>query len=139
MNLMPDPTGALQEDDFERQLERKLAEYRELLRSGEDFLRKLRREKASLITLDIDPQRYSGLDQYAAMMVFFRSSRGRTVTEDELAEELISGNVKTGSASQDPAIKKANVIRSLKAQTNGGTIKRVGDKYGLPEWGDEAF
>jgi hypothetical protein len=54
-------------------------------------------------------------------------------------EELLAGNVMTGSKKETSKHKAENIKRSLKANVNNGNLKLKNDRFGLRDWTDEMF
>lgn len=142
MSAMSDPKDTLERaigptGELERLLAEKVEAAREFVRHGEGLLRALRGEHVEYL----DPNRYRGMEPEPAMKAFFNSKRARAMTKEELIEELVSGNVKTGAQSQGMGAKRGNVARSIAAQLSKSKseYRKVGDKIGPKEWPDEKF
>jgi hypothetical protein len=142
MSGMPDPKNALQgaigpTNDLERLLTEKVEAAEDFARMGRELLRTMRGDRPEIL----DANRYKGLDPEAAMKVFFNSKRARAMTKDELVEELATGNIQTGAASETLKTKQANAKRSIEAQLlkKKSEYRKVGDKIGPKEWPDEKF
>ncbi len=88
--------------------------------------------------LSSHPQRYSIFDPFNATKILL-GEQNRALSEDEIVQELIDGNVTTGSKKQTSKHKAENIKRSLKANVNNGNLKMKNDRFGLSEWPDEMF
>lgn len=131
-------------DDLTRLLREKLAAAKDFVLHAEALLRSMGAD-----TELPDPNRYKGVLPEPAMMLFFNSHRGRPMAKEEIIDELISGNVRTGASSQDPTARKTSVKRSIEANIIAGKLKRVTvagnqpsdtrELIGLADWPDEKF
>ena len=71
-------------------------------------------------------------------MILLRDQE-RPLLQDEIVEELMAGNVMTGSKSQSPKHKAELIKKSLKANVNNGKLKMLNGRFGFPNWKDELF
>jgi hypothetical protein len=132
-------------DDLTRLLREKLAAAKDFVLHAEALLRSMGADPSELP----DPNRYKGVLPEPAMMLFFNSNRGRPMAKEEIIDELISGNVRTGASSQDPTARKTSVKRSIEANIIAGKLKRVAvtgnqpsdtrELIGLADWPNEKF
>ena|SRR5215813_3751369 len=119
----------------------------EKIQAAEEFLRRARALLEQIHTgdgggnpvrLSSHPQRYAIYDPLNATKTLLQE-QNRPLSETEIVEELLNGNVMTGSKKQTSKHKAENIKRSLKANVNNGNLKMRNDRFGLSEWPDEMF
>jgi hypothetical protein len=126
-------------DQLERVLAEKIEVAEEWLRRARALLELTRNDgggKGASLPSHLQP--YAGIDPYNAT-VFLLRQRNRALSESEIVEALLAGNVMTGSKKQTPKDKAENVKRSLKANVNNGKLKLLNERFGFPTWSDEMF
>jgi hypothetical protein len=126
-------------DDLVRILAEKVAK-------AEQFLRDARPLLNTLLTgsgrPSAAPNRYANLAPWPAMVVMFQEQK-RAMTEQEIVEELVDGQVMTGAKQQTNKARAENVKRAIKANVNNGNLRSMKvagvEKYGLKDWEDSFF
>jgi hypothetical protein len=125
------------------QLERVLLEK---IQAAEEFLRRARALLAQIhgdgsgspVKFSTDAQRWARTDPYNATVILLRE-QNRALSKDEIVEELLAGNVTTGSKKQTPKHKAELIKKSLSANVNNGNLKLMNERFGFPDWPDEMF
>ncbi len=127
-------------DQLERLLLEKIEAAEEFARRGRAFLQYIHGSDgtAGPVKLSTHPQRWARTDPYNAT-VFLLREQDRALSEAEIVEELLDGNVMTGSKKQTPKHKAELIKKSLKANVNNGKLKLLHDRFGFPDWPDEMF
>jgi hypothetical protein len=127
-------------DQLERVLLERIEAAEEFARMGRALLARIHGggPDARPARLSRHPQRYSGLDPYPATVILLRDQE-RPLLPGEIVEELLAGNVMTGSKSQRPKHKAELIKKSLKANVNNGKLKMLNGRFGFPDWRDEMF
>jgi len=83
-------------------------------------------------------QRYGGVDPYPATVMLLRE-QNRALSEGEIVQELLAGNVMTGSKKQTTKHKAELIKKSLKANVNNTKLKLLNDRFGFPDWPEDMF
>lgn len=127
-------------DDLERVLLEKIEAAEEFVRTARALLKQIHGsdDAASQVRLSKHPHRFTGVDPYNATVVLLRE-QNRSLSKEEIVEQLLAGNVMTGSKKQTPKHKAELVKKSLKANFNNGKLKLLNDRFGFPDWLDEMF
>lgn len=141
MSSAPDRRDTLDEiigptDDLARTLRERIARAEAFLRDSRALLETIEGGKSEHGLRDRN--RYRNVLPETAMLEFLGEAY-RTVTKEELVEELLSGNVKVGSTRMTPEARRGNIRRSIEAQVLAGKIKRLNDRLGLPDWPEDKF
>ena len=125
-------------DQFEHVLLEKIEAAEEFARMGRALLERIRGGAGKSARTPKRPQRYAGIDPYPATVMLLREQE-RPLSQGEIVEELMAGNVMTGSQSQKPKHKAELIKKSLKANVNNGKLKMLNGRFGFPDWKDELF
>jgi dTDP-4-amino-4,6-dideoxygalactose transaminase len=127
-------------DHLERVLLEKIEAAEEWLRRARALLELTRGDAtaANPVRLSSHPQRYASLDPYPATVILLRE-QNRALSKDEIVEELLAGNVQTGSKKGTTKHKAEVIKKSLKANVNNTNLKLLNERYGFPDWPDEMF
>lgn len=125
-------------DHLERVLLEKIEAAEEFLRKARALLEQLQGPGRNGAGILPPTQRYAGIDPYNAT-VFLLRQKNRPLSRGEIVEELLAGNVMTGSKKQTTKHKAELVKKSLKANVNNTKLKLLNDRFGLAEWPDEMF
>jgi hypothetical protein len=136
--VLNDVIGAT--DHLERVLLEKIEAAEEWLRQARALLELTRGDATGTnpVRLSSHPQRYAGLDPYPATVILLRE-QNRALSKSEIVEELLAGNVMTGSKKQTPKHKAELIKKSLKANVNNTKLKLLNERFGCPDWPDEMF
>ena len=116
----------------------------EKIQAAEEFLRRARalleltRGSDGRGKLSNHPQRYAIYDPLNATKILLQE-QNRPLSETEIVEELLNGNVMTGSKKQTEKHKAELIKKSLKANVNNNKLKLRNDRFGFPDWPDELF
>jgi len=124
-------------DQLERVLLEKIEAAEEFARMGRALLERIHGKSAAR-PRSKRPQRYAGLDPYPATVILLRDQE-RPLSQAEIVEELMAGDVMTGSKSQKPKHKAELIKKSLKANVNNGKLKMLNGRFGFPAWRDDLF
>jgi hypothetical protein len=139
-----DPKHVLKEvigptDQLERVLVEKIEIAEEWLRRARALLELTRNDGSGSPVRPLSrTQRYARSDPYNATVILLRE-QNRALSETEIVDELLAGNVMTGSKKETPKHKAENIKRSLKANVNNGKLKLLNERFGFPDWTDERF
>jgi hypothetical protein len=125
-------------DQLERVLLERIEAAEEFARMGRALLERIRGGAAKPPKPSKNTQRYAGIDPYPATVILLRDQE-RPLLQEEIVEELMAGNVMTGSKSQSPKHKAELIKKSLKANVNNGKLKMLNGRFGFPNWKDELF
>src|SRR5215471_11022545 len=115
-------------DPLERILLEKIQAAEEWLRRARALL-ELTRGSDGKGKLSNHPQRYAIYDPLNATKILLQE-QNRPLSETEIVEELLNGNVMTGSKKQ---------TEKHKADVNNNKLKLRNDRFGFPDWPDEKF
>ena len=116
----------------------------EKIQAAEEFLRRARalleltRGSDGRGKLSNHPQRYAIYDPLNATKILLQE-QNRPLSETEIVEELLNGNVMTGSKKQTQKHKAELIKKSLKANVNNNKLKLRNDRFGFRDWPDELF
>src|SRR5262249_2662538 len=125
-------------DQLEHVLLEKIEAAEEFARMGRALLERIQGKAAPRTARSKRPQRYAGLDPYPATVILLRDQE-RPLSQAEIVEELMAGDVMTGSKSQQPKHKAELIKKSLKANVNNGKLKMLNGRFGFPAWRDDLF
>jgi hypothetical protein len=125
-------------DQLERVLIEKIEAAEEFARMGRALLERIHGKASARSARPKRPQRYAGLDPYPATVILLRDQE-RPLSQAEIVEELMAGDVMTGSKSQKPKHKAELIKKSLKANVNNGKLKMLNGRFGFPAWRDDLF
>ncbi len=127
-------------DQLERVLLEKIEAAEEFARRSRALLELIHGDTTggNSVPLSRHPQRYARTDPYNAT-VFLLREQNRPLSEAEIVEELLDGNVMTGSKKQTEKHKAELIKKSLKANVNNTKLKLLNDRFGFPDWPDEMF
>ena len=123
-------------DQLERVLLEKIEAAEEFLRRARALLEQLHARNGA--GMPSHTQRFAGIDPYNAT-VFLLRQKNRGLSQAEIVQELLAGDVMTGSKKQTTKHKAELIKKSLKANVNNTKLKLLNDRFGFPDWPDEMF